>query len=91
MRRGWWAGQDLGGTENERTGAGKDPKASEGAEEVSGNTEDGERQTGLGLRGNEEWLEGWSRIWAGRRQRGSGGGNGRIHGMDKAVSTENGG
>jgi hypothetical protein len=64
-------------------GAGKDPKASEEAEEVSGNREDRERQTGLHLRGNEEWLEGWSRIWAGRRQRGSGGGgDGRIHRTD---------
>lgn len=38
----------------EGQGAGEDPRASEGAEDVSGHREDGERQTGLGLRGNEE-------------------------------------
>lgn len=58
----------------EGQGTGEDPRASEGAEDVSGNREDGERQTGLGLRGMEQWLEGWGRIWAGLSQRGSGGG-----------------
>lgn len=40
VRRGQWAGQDGGGTENGSQGAGEDPSASEEAKDVSGNRED---------------------------------------------------
>lgn len=74
MRRVGGRDRTEGELKMEGQGIGEDPRASEGAEDVSRNREDGERQTGLGLRGKEEWLERWSRIWAGLSQRDSGGG-----------------